>query len=55
MNYFKERFSFYVAMYWDLEVMSPQKMDEVKIFRGFQGTELSTSMAKFICTTYDAI
>ena len=35
--------------------MSLHKMDEVKIFQRFQGTELSTPIAKFICTMYDAL
>jgi len=35
--------------------MTLHKMYEVKIFRRFQGTELNTSMAKFICTAYDAL
>lgn len=35
--------------------MSLHKIDEVKIYRRFQGNELNTSMAKFICTTYDAL
>jgi uncharacterized membrane protein YwzB len=53
--YFTENFSAHVASYWELQVMSLNKMYGVKIFRKFQGSELSTSMVKFICTTLDAL